>query len=135
MSAETAAHVLKRMSKPVRANPILFSVNGVGFGFAGTALRHPDLDADMFVRMHWFKIVFVPIIPLGIYLLSNPVDKDGRARGGSYYIHRAVKIAGVSRVWGAGGFWGMFFSAWGIALALIAMIALIGVLLSLAGSR
>lgn len=80
--------------------------------------------------MHWFKVAFVPIFPIGIYLLSNPVDDKGRSRGGSYYIHRAVKIGGVTRVWGAGAFWGMLLSAWGIALAVIGGIVAIGFIFS-----
>lgn len=116
--------VLERMSKPVRSNPWLYSINGIGFGFAGTALRHPDIGDDLFVRMHWFKIVFLPIVPFGIYLLSNPVDDKGRRQGGHYFIHRAVQIGGVHAIWGAGGFWGMLLSAWGIAFAVVAALSL-----------
>lgn len=124
MSAATAPELMEQMSKPVRRNPVLHTVNGIGFGFAGTALRHPDLGGDLFVRMHWFKVVFIPILPLGIYLLSNPVDDKGRSRGGSYHIHRAVQIRCVNAIWGAGDFWGMLLSAWGIAIAVVVVAVL-----------
>lgn len=118
----TIPSVLAEKSKPVKLKPVLYTINGIGFGFAGIALRHPELPEWLFVRMHWFKIVFVPILPLGIYLLENPVNDRGQSQGGSYYIHRAVQIGGVTGLWGAGKFWGMLLSAWGIALAIVGVI-------------
>ena len=123
MNTMTIPALLAQKSKPVKMKPVLYTVNGIGFGFAGIALRHAELGEYLFVRMHWFKLVFVPVLPLGIYLLENPLDNKGRFQGGSYYIHRAVQIGGVTGLWGAGKFWGMLLSAWGIALAMIGAIA------------
>lgn len=113
------AATLDQYSKPVRSNPILFRLNGIGFGFSGTALRHPDLGQPLFVRMHWFTLAWIPILPLGIYLLSNPVDERGRKQEGNYFIHRTVKIKGVTEIWGLGKFLGMLFSGWLICLAVV----------------
>ncbi len=120
--ANGAAALIEQFSKPVRTNPVLFRINGIGFGFSGTALRHPELGEDLFVRMHWFTFVFVPIIPLGIYLLSHPHDQKGRIRHGSYYIHRAVRVRGVTEIWGSGKFFVMLVSGWLITVAVVLVI-------------
>ena len=124
-----AVEALTAHSKPVTHNPWLFSLNGIGFMFSGMALRHRDLGMDRFVRMHWFAMVFVPIIPLGIYLLSHPVDEMRREQKGLYFIHRAVSLKGVTAIWGLGGLLKLFFSGWlivfGVFLGLVVLVTLV----------
>ena len=131
-TTSSVVEILNQNSREIRAKPVLFRVNGIGFMFSGTALRHPDLGHDLFVRMHWFTVVFVPILPLGIYLLSHPVDDRGRERGGQYYIHRTISIRGVNEIWGGPAFFGMLVSGWlitaGIVLAIGVVVAIFSML-------
>lgn len=110
-----AVEALNAHSKPVTRIPWLFSLSGIGFMFSGMALRHRDLGMERFVRMHWFAVLLMPIIPLGIYLLSHPVDETRRERKRLYIVHRAVTLKGVTAIWGLGGLLKLFFSGWLIA--------------------
>jgi hypothetical protein len=124
-------------SKPVVRNPWLFSFNGVGFMFSGVALRHRDLGLDRFVRMHWFAIFYVPVLPLGVYLLSHPLDATGREQKGAYLIHSAVRISGVTAIWGVGGLLKLVFSGWlivfGVFFGLVLLVTLVAAISLISG--
>jgi hypothetical protein len=120
-------------SKPVRRNPWLFSLNGIGFMFSGLALRHRDLGEDRFIRMHWFAILFVPVLPLGIYLLSHPLNEvTRREQKDLYFVHRAVSPKGVTSIWGIGGVLKLFFSGWlivfGVFFGLVLLVTVVAAL-------
>ena len=116
-------------SMPVARKPWLFSISGIGFMFSGVALRHRDLGIERFVRMHWFALFYVPVLPLGIYLLSHPLNEIGREQKGLYIIHRAVRLQGVTAIWGAGGLLKLVFSGWlivfGVFFGLVLLVTLV----------
>jgi hypothetical protein len=100
----SAEQLLEANSRPVRHAPVLWWWWGCGFSLGGAALRNVELGQALYVRMHWFKLLLCPILPLGIYLVS----------GGSphYAFHRTVTINGVVKIWGWASFVWMLVSAW-----------------------
>ena len=116
-------------SQPVANLPWLINLHGFAFDFAGARLRHVDLGGDRYVRTHWFIFLFMPVVPLGIYLVSNPVDELRRTQRYFYIIHRKLKLRAVSEVWGTGGLVRLIGSGWlrsfliffGFTLALVAV--------------
>lgn len=109
--------ILEANSTPISAVPWLFSFHASGFMFHGVGLHHRDLG-ERFVRTHWFALVFVPIIPLGIYL----VEKDRAQstwRQRVLIVHRKVKLRGLVQIWGLAETVWLIASAWLLTFGVI----------------
>lgn len=66
--------------QPVPGPPPLGTINGIGLMLYG---RHKPTPSGHYVATHWATLVFVPILPLGAYVVS---DAEG---GGWYFFGRA----------------------------------------------
>lgn len=107
LSREEKLALLDRYSTPVNHPPRL--VYSVPLFFIARlltgGLRDSDLPEGQYIKMHWF-IFFIPLIPLGIFLVSRALNKKGE-KTGAYYFHRRVRIKAVTEIWGAGAFLGL----------------------------
>lgn len=68
---EVAAHLVgerRLFLKPLRGAPWLFTLNGMGATVYGEDERGPD---GAYVKTHWLVFFFVPIFPLGAYLVAD----------------------------------------------------------------
>jgi len=127
--ASETLRTLDAHSKPAVHLPWLINLHGFAFDFAGASLRHVDLGPDRYVRTHWFIFLFMPVLPLGIYLVSNPVDELRRTQRHFYVVHRKLKLRAVREIWGARGLAWLIGSGWlrtftiffGFTLAIVAL--------------
>jgi len=71
-----------------KKRPILFTFVGTGAKFFGE--RDYDPGTRSYVTFHWFTLLFVPILPLGAYRVT---DADVQ----SYYIHGKVPLTSILR--------------------------------------
>jgi hypothetical protein len=114
--------ILAQHSGPVPVLPWLFDIHGSGFMFYGYSLRHRDLGIDRYVRTHWFTLAYVPIFPLGAYLLSDDVDESGRPKKRkTMIVHRRVYARGVAKIWGLEGLLWLIGSAYLVLLGIFAV--------------
>jgi hypothetical protein len=66
----------------VESPPSLYRVNGIG-----TTLLGHYFDREIppaFYTVHFFTFLWIPIIPLGIYMVKHPVDENGRQNPDRY---------------------------------------------------
>ncbi len=85
--SELAAHL-----KPLKGGPILGRINGCGFTFLGW-LRDELLEPHM-LKMHWFTVLWIPIVPLGVYVVDRG-DVD------QYQIYRRLSLWRFHKIyWG-----------------------------------
>ena len=133
--------ILAQHSGPVPVLPWTFHLHGTGFMFYGCALHHRDLGVDRYVRAHWLTIAFMPIFPLGVYLVSDEVDETGRpTKRKSLFgdrktmlVHRRVYARGVVKIWGAGGVVWLLGSAYVVVLIIFLAMLLVVMLGNFAG--
>ena len=128
-----AGRLLLQHSKSIGALPWLYDLHGIGFMFHGAALKHDDIGPDLFARTHWITLIYVPIIPLGIYLLSHPKNKRDLPRKNRVFVHRSIKLSGVIAAWGVKGLMWLIGSAWLIALGAFAVMVVFVIIGDLAG--
>lgn len=117
--------ILEQNSTIAHTVPWLFDFHASGFMFHGVGLHHRDLG-DRFVRTHWFVLAFVPIIPLGIYLVEkDPEQSTWRRR--MLIVHRKVGVTALVRIWGLAETVWLIASAWlltfGVFLAISVFLA------------
>lgn len=67
-----------------KRSPSLRTINGVGTTFVGR--RDYDRQTNTYVTNHWFVILFLPIIPIASYRVSD-------AGGNSYHIYGCVPLS------------------------------------------
>jgi hypothetical protein len=67
-----------------KRNPSLHTINGIGTTFYGN--RDSDQPTSTYVTTHWFTILYLPIIPIAAYRVSD-------AGGRSYNIHGRVPLS------------------------------------------
>jgi hypothetical protein len=90
---------LQSILQPIDRAPRLMRINGIGTTLLG-ALRYPWLEPH-FVAVHFFTVLFIPLFPLGFYLVK---PADGRAY---YFIGKIshanlaafVGVEGMRRLW------------------------------------
>lgn len=82
-----AAQAVMDAPIPITGAPTLFTLNGVGLTLVGGRDRRGD---GTYVATHCFSILFVPILPLAAYRVSD-------AGGGSYYFHAREKLSAFAR--------------------------------------
>ncbi len=82
---------------PVKDAPILSRINGFGFCLLGT--MKDELLLPSILKVYWFTALFIPIIPLEIYLVAGSYDSGYRFFGSlslmkfhSIYGMRSFKI-------------------------------------------
>jgi hypothetical protein len=115
-------HLLERM-KPIQSAPALRTVNGVGLRLCGK-LMLPGIR-DAFISAHWLVIFFLPIVPLGLYVVSGAYPE--------YRFHGRLSFSDVSAVYGQRAWW-LLASAWiegaGILVVVGVLIAAVVLLFS-----
>lgn len=67
----------------------MFSLNGIGTKLLGV-FQDGRLPGLYFARL-WVIVLFIPVVPLGIYLVSNPNDAKGNPISGQYYFYGRVR--------------------------------------------
>ncbi len=60
-----------------KTNPILFTLIGIGATFRGK--RNYDPGTKTYVANHWLTFLFLPIIPLGAYRVTDEYEIHGKA--------------------------------------------------------
>jgi hypothetical protein len=84
---------LRLWAQPATGAPGMFTLNGVGTRPSGVEDMRPD---GSFILTNWFVVLFVPVWPLGAYLVRP-------GRGGwrqSWYFLARVPVSEASRQWG-----------------------------------
>ena len=76
---------------PVAKAPSMYTVNGIGTRLVG---KHQPQDDGTHVGVIWFCLFFLPLIPLGAWLVA-----PGEERGSYYFLGRAP-MPRTARVWG-----------------------------------
>jgi hypothetical protein len=116
--------LLNAPSNIEHGGPSLRRVVGCGATFLGH-LSDPLFSPNYFT-MHWFTALWIPIFPMGVYL----VDPIGRA---TFRVRKRLPIRDFHRIYtgGLGSFYlGSFSESAAPAIAAIAMILLVGFLFS-----
>jgi hypothetical protein len=72
---ERRASLLKAKLQDISSAPMLRRVNGAGFCLLG--MLTDDLPKGYYIKMYWFTMLWVPMIPICVYLVDEPK--------GSYY--------------------------------------------------
>jgi hypothetical protein len=73
---------LRAGALPVERPPSLYRTNGIGTTLLG---HYFDREfAPAFYTVHFFTFLWIPIIPLGIYMVKHPVDENGRQNPDRY---------------------------------------------------
>lgn len=101
---------------PTRGRLWLSTYNGIGASFYGE--REPDFVDGSYIATHYFVIFFIPIFPLGQYLVRNAAAQDG---GQGYFVLGKVPFR-------------LLLSLWSRLLTLLVFGGLVATLLSLARS-
>ncbi|HET7232208.1 MAG TPA: hypothetical protein VFJ16_19530 [Longimicrobium sp.] len=110
---------LQRIMQPINSAPTLFRVNGIGPTLLGQ-LRYPYVE-PYYIAMQFFTFVFVPLFPLGVYVVKA-------GEGNSYYFVGKIRYADLRAYAGPEGMRSLWlsllrhFSVW-LGLALAAFIA------------
>lgn len=126
--------LLAEHSGPVPVLPWTFTFHGTGFMFYGYALHHRDLGTERFVRAHWLTVAFLPILPLGAYLVSHDVDETGRPKKRkALIVHRRVYMSGLMKIWGVSGLTWLIGSAYLVLLTIFAVMLIVVMIGDLAG--
>lgn len=113
---------------PVKSAPGLYAFNGTGTTLLGH-LR-PSSVSDRFFARRFFTVFWVPIFPLGIYLVSMV---DSR----TYRFHWQIAAHDFHRAYPAKVLWGFYGSAValsiGLGVALVLTVLVISYAFSFAG--
>lgn len=84
--------LLKTRLKKINSAPMLGRINGCGFTLYG-CLKDELLDPHI-IKMHWITILWIPLIPLGVYVVDRG-DYD------QYRIYRRMSLWRFHRIyWG-----------------------------------
>ncbi len=82
--------------KPAGEAPGLFRFNGIGTTMLG---RFADAAlAPAYFSILWVTLVWIPLIPCRIYLVSHPVDAKGKADTQMYRFHARIGRADLARL-------------------------------------
>jgi hypothetical protein len=127
---------LRGLLKKVDHTPALWRLNGCGTTLLGQL--QPTHHADGFFTRLFVTVLWVPIIPLGIYLVSYSLDPHGRPRYNSFLFHAQIAPSDFHRVYHTAVF-RFYLGALGHALAMIGVVigavALVVWLSTLLGAR
>ena len=91
--------------KPVRRQPALFTVNGIGTGMYGA--RGKDAETGTYVKTWCVCFVFVPILALAAYRVAA-------AQHGGWYLIGKVRLSRLARLWN-----------WSLLLGILAVVGLV----------
>jgi len=80
--------------KPVRRQPRLFSINGIGTIMYG--MRSRDRESGTYVKTHCLCFVFLPILALGAYRVAKVAGHDG------WFLLGKVPLSRLARFWNCG---------------------------------
>jgi hypothetical protein len=98
---------------PPRGKLWLSTYNGIGATFYGE--NEPDFVDGSYIATHFFVLFFVPLFPLGQYLVRNATAQDG---GQGYFVLGRVPFR-------------VFLQLWSRLLTLLVFVGLVATLLSL----
>jgi hypothetical protein len=82
---------LRRRLLPVESAPLLRQLNGFGSALLGQ-LFDPALSPLYFTRLY-LTALWLPVFPLGIYLVSHPQTKEGVTLTSTYRFHARIRAA------------------------------------------
>jgi hypothetical protein len=77
VAAQARRSALAARLRDVRRAPVLLRLNGCGFTLLGTLAD--ELLAPAVLRMYWITVVFVPVVPLCVYLIGRAPGAFGSA--------------------------------------------------------
>ncbi len=115
MSNEAVERLLGRMVK-IEAAPTLRTVNGTGLTLAGTLLLPGIRDAR--IAGYWFTFLFLPLLPLRLYVVSGSYP-------GPYRFHGAIKFRHVYQAYGSRAVW-LVASAWLQGIGMLVLFGAVG---------
>ena len=69
LTAAERSTLLREHLQDVQSAPTLWRFNGIGFTVLGSL--KDDLLRPLYFAMRWFTVLWIPIFPAGIYLLSG----------------------------------------------------------------
>lgn len=98
---------------PARGRLWLSTYNGIGASFYGES--EPDFVDGSYIATHYFVVVFLPLFPLGQYLVRNATAQDG---GQGYFVIGKVPFR-------------LLLSLWSRLISLLVFAGLVAALLSL----
>lgn len=87
--------ILNSLNKS-KQNPTLQTTNGIGMALFGR--YSPDFMGDLLFKIHFFCFVFIPIIPLGIYLVR--VDNLNPVEGTTHSIYGKLSVLNFLSLFG-----------------------------------
>lgn len=108
---------------PVPTAPILRQINGFGSALYGQ-VAEPGLQPAYFARLY-LTALWLPVFPLGIYLVSHPRASNGALLTSTYRFHGRMPSADFHRLFGH-RLLGFYFGA-----LLQAIVMLIGAVLAI----
>lgn len=101
----------------------LLRFNGIGLAFLG-AHDDPTLSPAYFSIL-WFTVLWIPIAPTGIYLVSHARDQRGREERDRFHVHGRITSRDFEAIY-PGSFGRLLRLVWGaFALAAAALSVLI----------
>jgi len=92
---------LQSIVQPIGRAPTLFRINGIGPTLLGS-LRYPYVE-PYYIAMQFFTFAFIPLFPLGFYLVKH----DG---GNSYYFIGRLRYADLKGFAGPEGMRALWLS-------------------------
>jgi hypothetical protein len=107
---------LKDLLERIEAAPTLWRINGVGTTMLGS-YKDRDISPFYHFSLLYFTVLFVPVIPIGIYLVSP-------ASGGRTNFHAKIGFRNFAAVY-PGGLTRLLLSSVAEAAIFIAVIGLI----------
>jgi hypothetical protein len=119
--------------KPVKKAPVLHRINGCGTTMLG---RYTDTRLmPAFYSLRYFTFFGVPLVPLGVYLVSHPVTANGKPYLYSFSFHAKIRMvdfartyrSGLAKLFASALFEAAVGIALGIALLLTFVYALAGI--------
>jgi hypothetical protein len=76
-AAQARRSALAARLRDVRRAPVLVRMNGCGFTLLGTLAD--EVLAPAVLRMYWITLLFVPVVPLSVYLIGRTPGAFGNA--------------------------------------------------------
>lgn len=108
------AYLINTMVR-ISSAPVLRTVNGFGFRLCGT-LALPGLK-QQHLAAHWFVAFFLPVLPLGLYVVSGNYP-------GPYKFYGRVRFRIAVRAYGS-RIWWLLASAWLHGIAMLTFVGLV----------
>ena len=105
-----------------KRNPILWTWNGIGFDLFGRM----DLSEDLWIKIHCFCFIYIPIIPISTYLVNVSDEDLNPVEGTTFSVYGKVGLFKLTRTYGLGSMLKLAFTAFieGIGKIIVLVIIL-----------